>query len=71
MTKRPAHRPSKDDVDRSIFTMQTKRYYSKDMWRRVEMGRRAFKKGEDPRDICLRLFGTDSKEFVNLVSMET
>ena len=71
MTKRPAHRPSKDDVDRSIFTMQTKRHYSKDMMRRVEMGRRAYAKGEDPREICLRLFGTDSKEFLNLVSMET
>ena len=50
--------------------MQTKRHYSKDIMRRVEMGRRAFAKGEDARDICLRLFGTDSKEFVNLISIE-
>ena len=68
--KRPAHRPSKEDVDRSIWSMQTKRHYSQDMMRKVEMGRRAFAKGEDARTICLRLFGTDSREFINLISID-
>ena len=67
--KRPAHRPSSEDVDRSIWSMKTKRHYSQEMMRKVEMGRRAYAKGEDARDICLRLFGTDSQEFVNLVSI--
>ena len=68
--KRPAHRPSSEDVDRSIWSMKTKRHYSQDMMRKVEMGRRAFAKGEDPHTICLRLFGTDSKEFINLISID-
>ena len=68
--KRPAHRPTSADVDRSIWTMKTKRHYSQDMRRKVEMGRKAFAKGEDARSICLRLFGTDSKEFINLISID-
>ena len=71
MTKRktPWHRPSSDEVDRSIFTTRNKRHYSQDINRKLELGRRAVERGDDPHDVCCRLFGAQKDSFIELLKM--
>ena len=65
--KTPWHRPSSDEVDRSIFTASNKRHYSQDVMRKLEIGRRAVEKGDDPHEVCIRLFGSEKSSFVELL----
>ena len=65
--KTPWHRPSSEEVDRSIFTAKSKRHYSQDVMRKLEIGRRAVERGDDPNDVCVRLFGAKKASFVELL----
>ena len=68
MRNRRRDRPTSEEVDQAKFSNSTKRHYSQDMMRRVEMGRRSFAKGEDARQICLRLFRSDSSDLIKLIT---
>ena len=40
MKKKIAHRPSEEDIQRSYFSLRTKRHYSKEMLRKAQMGKK-------------------------------
>ena len=68
MKKKIAHRPSEEDIQRSYYSLRTKRHYSKEMIRKAKMGKTAVDRGEDIRDVAIRLFGTSSKSILDLIA---
>ena len=68
MKKKIAHRPSEEDIQRSYFSMKTKRHYSQDMLRKAKLAKSAVDKGADLKEVAIRYFGTDGKSILDLIA---
>ena len=71
MSNRPSWwRPTQEDVDRSKWSPKTKRHYSDSVMKKLEIGQRSVRNGEDPRSVCIRLFGAENADLINRLQNE-
>jgi len=66
MTKRPSWwRPTQEEIDKSKWSNRTKRHYSESVMKKIEIGQRSVQSGQDPRSVCIRLFGSENEDLIN------
>ena len=65
--KRPVHRPTKEEVDESIFYRCQNRFSYLNSKRKIDIGISQVKKGRDAGDVCKMLFGSEIKDIVEIL----